>query len=471
MLRPLRRRPLFPSLALLAVFVFAAASLVWRRPAPAQEGGGGGSNVVVIRDAEAETLLRNFADPLFRAGGIDPGLVRIILIRDAAINSFVSTGNRMFINTGLIEQADSALELIGVMAHETGHVIGGHLSKLPEALDRAMYESLAAMLVGLAAGFAGRNTGGGDAAAGIALGGAQMAQRGMLSFSRTIEASADQAAMRVLDRVCWSAAGLLGLFHKLEGQEALVSDLQDPYVRTHPLTAERIASVQNHVATSPCSAHPLPAGWETDFQMVKAKLVGFLAEPGEVLRRYPETDRSAPARYARAIMLYRQGHTDLALALMRSLMAEQPANPWLFELEGQILFDGGRGREALGPYREAARLAPDQPLIGQELAHAEIETGDPALLRPAIARLQRALARERSDPFSWHELGVAWGRLGDMGQSNLALAEAALAERDIKNAKTLAARALAALPPGPARLRATDIANAVKPENRPQDQP
>jgi len=451
--------------------VFAAAMLTVQRPAPAQEGSGAGSDVVVIRDAEAETLLRNFADPLFRAGGIDPGLVRIILIRDAAINSFVSTGNRMFINTGLIEQADSALELIGVMAHETGHIVDGHLSRLPEAMNRAMYETLAAMLVGLAAGFAGRNAGGGEAAAGIALGGAQMAQRGMLSFSRAIEAAADQAAMRVLDRNCWSAAGLLGLFHKLEGQEALVSDLQDPYVRTHPLTAERIGYVQNHVDTSPCSTRPLPAKWESGFQMVRAKLVGFLAGPDEVLRRYPERDGSAPARYARAIMLYRQGHTDPALVLLRTLLAEQPADPWLQELEGQILFDGGRGREALGPYHEAARLAPDQPLLQQELAHAEIETGDPALLRPAIARLQRALARERSDPFSWHELGVAWGRLGDMGQANLALAEEALARRDVKNAKALAARALGALPPGPARLRATDIANAVRPENRPQDQP
>lgn len=425
--------------------------------------------MVVIRDAEAETLLRTYADPLFRAGGIDPSLVHIILIREAAINSFVTTGNRMFINTGLIEQADSALELIGVMAHETGHVIGGHLSRMPEAMERAMYESIAAMLLAAAAGFAGRNSGGGDAAAGIALGGSQIAQRGLLSFARAIEAAADQAAMRVLDRNCWSGAGLLNLFHKLEGQEALVSDLQDPYVRTHPLTADRIAFVENHVETSPCSSHPLPAGWDSRFLMMRAKLVGFLGEPGEVLRRYPETDRSAPGRYARAIMLYRQGHTEPALDLLNTLVAEQPGNAWLRELKGQILFDGGRGREALGPYRDAVRLAPEQPLIQQELAHAEIETGDPTLLRPAIARLQAALARERGDAFSWHELGVAWGRLGDMGQANLALAEEAMLKHDIKGAKELAGRAQAQLPPGPAKLRAIDISNAVRKENRPQD--
>lgn len=463
-----RRRP--SRLLALVCCTALAVSAVRPRPTRAQEANSGSSEVVVIRDAETESLLRTYADPLFRAGGIDPSLVHIILIRDAAINSFVTTGNRMFINTGLIEQADSADELIGVMAHETGHVIGGHLSKLPEAMERAVYESIATMLLAVAAGFAGRNSGGGDAAAGIALGGTQMAQRGVLSFSRGIEASADQAAMRVLDRNCWSAAGLLNLFHKLEGQEALVSELQDPYVRTHPLTADRIAYVQNHVDTSPCSSHPLPPGWARAFQMMKAKLTGFLAEPDEVLRHYPESDRSPPARYARAIMLYRQGHTDSALGLINGLIAEQPGNAWLHELKGQVLFDGGRGKEALAPYREAARLAPEQPLIGQELAHAEIETGDPALLRPAIACLQTALSRERSDPFSWHELGVAWGRLGDMGQANLALAEEAMLKHDIEGAKALAFRAQRQLPPGPARLRAIDISNAVRKENRPQDQ-
>jgi len=465
-----RRRPgrLF---ALLCCTALAAASVRVPDPARAQEGQGGRKeSVAVIRDAETETLLRTYADPLFRAGGLDPGLVRIILINDPAINSFVSTGNRMFINTGLIEQADSAVELIGVMAHETGHVIGGHLSKLPDAMRQALYESIAAMLLGLAAGIAGRGYGSGDAAAGIMLGGTQMAQRQVLSFSRAIEASADQSAMRVLDRLCWSAAGLLDLFHKLEGQEALVAEMQDPYVRTHPLTAERIAYVQNHVETSPCSQHALPAGWDTSFQMVKAKLIGFLQFPADVARQYPASDRSAAARYARAIMLYRQGHTDSALELMNGLLAEQPGNPWLLELKGQILFEGGRGQEALAPYWMAARLAPDQALIAQELAHAEIETDDPRLLRPAIARLQSALAREREDAFSWHELGVAWGRLGNMGEADLALAEAAMLKGDIKGARELARRAQAELPPGPARLRALDIGNAVKKENRVPEQ-
>ncbi len=468
MLSRLGRRSPARLLALLCGFALAFGAAP-PRPARAQAADGGASGVVVIRDAETETLLRTYADPLFRAGGIDPGLVHIVLIKDPAINSFVSTGNRMFLDTGLIEQSDSARELIGVMAHETGHIIDGHLSRLPEAMQSALYELLAAMLLAVAAGVAGRNSGGGDAAAGIALGGMQMAQRQYLSFTRTIEASADQAALRILDRLCWPAIGLLHLFQKLDGQEALTPELQDPYVRTHPLTADRIAAVQDHVDHSRCSKASLPAGWERAFAMVRAKLVGFLAPRDEVLRRYPETDRSAPARYARAVMLFRQGHTQPALDLLNGLIAAQPGNPWLHELQGQILFDGGRGEAAIAAYRRAARLAPDQPLIGQELAHAEIETGNPALLRPAIARLQIALARDRGDAFGWHELGVAWGRLGNMGQADLALAEEAMLKRDFAGARELARRAQAGLPPGPARLRAIDIANAVRKENRPQD--
>lgn len=426
-----------------------------------------GPQLVVIRDAETETLLRTFATPLFRAAGLESGLVRIIVLRDDAINSFVGTGNRMFIHTGLIEKAGSASALVGVIAHETGHIYGGHLARLPAEMENSALQSAAAMLIAAAAGVAAHDPG---PAIGAALGGTSMAQRSLLAFTRTMEQSADQSAMNFLDKNHYSARGLLDLFHTLQDQEALVSGLQDPYVLTHPLTRDRIAFVQAHVDASPYSNAPLPAGWEGEYQMVRAKLRGFLTPSSVTLARVAATDTLAPARYERAVALYRLGHTGEAVALLDGLIAAQPKSPWLQEMKGQVLFEGGRVHDAIAPYREAARLAPEQALIREGLGRALLESGEKLLLRQAIDNLQAALRAEHDDAFTWHELGVAWGRAGDLGQANLALAEEALLQEDLKNAHLFAGKAEQALPPGPARMRAQDIGNAVKPENRPGDE-
>jgi predicted Zn-dependent protease len=426
-------------------------------------GSSGGPRLVVIRDAEIETLLRTYGHPLFHAAGLDSGLVRIVLIGDRAINAFVTTGNRMFIFTGMIEKAANASELIGAMAHETGHIAGGHVSRMPDKLREAMLKSIAAMLLGAAAGVASGQAG---AASAIALGGQQMAEREFLTFTRGQEAAADTAGLSFLDRNRWSAQGLLDLFHRLQDQEVLVSSEQDPYLRTHPLTRDRITFVAEHVAVSPYSRAPLPVGFNEGFAMMQAKLVGFLEQPAEALRRFPESDRTAPAYYARAVAYMRSGQTDVAGGLVDRLIEQERSVPWYHELRGQILFEGGQGQAAIVSYREATRLAPDQPLIRAGLGHALVESGDPTLLRQAIPELQAAVAREHDNGDVWRDLGVAWGRLGNTGQANLALAEEAMLRDDIPAARTLAHRAEQALPPGPAKLRAQDIANAVRKENR-----
>jgi predicted Zn-dependent protease len=205
--------------------------------------------------------------------------------------------------------------------------------------------------------------------------------------------------------------------------------------------------------------------------MVRAKLRGFLTPSSITLKRVAANDNAAPARYERAIALYRLGHTTEAVALLDGLMAERKDSPWLHEMKGQVLFEGGRVRDSIPAYREAARLAPTQPLIHQGLGRAMIESGDPTLLMPAVQELRTALRGERDDDFTWHQLGIAWGRLGNIGEADLALAEEALLQGDIQAAHGFAARAEAALPPGPSRLRAQDITNAVKKENRLGDEP
>jgi predicted Zn-dependent protease len=451
--------------AALAVILSAALSAapigpMGARPAAAQAPA---TRVVIIRDAETETLLRNFANPLFRASGVEPNSVRIILIRDDALNAFVSTGNRLFIHTGIIAKSETALELIGVLAHEAGHIRGGHVAKLPEMMREAMIKSVAAMLIGVAAATAGRTP---DAGMGAILGGQSLAQRGLMSFTRSMENAADQSALYALDRVGWSARGLLGLFSRVQDQDALVDELQDPYLRTHPMTKDRIETVTAHIARSQYSNAKLPAAFDSGFLMVRAKLRGFLEPSSVTLRRIRETDQAADARYARGIALYRLGRIDEALKVIDGLLAEMPSNPWLHELKGQILFEGGRGAAALGPYREAARLAPEQAPIRAALARAMIETGEPTQMRLAIGHLQSALARERDDAEAWRSLGIAWGRLGEMGQADLALAEEALVVGDIPRARTLARRAEKMLPQGPPRQRAVDVGNAVRKENR-----
>jgi predicted Zn-dependent protease len=409
--------------------------------------------IVTIRDAETEHLLRRMTHPLLRTAGVDPRLVRITLIQNRAINAFVATGNRMFLHTGLLQQATSAAEVVGVLAHETGHIAGGHLVRLPEEMRAAMLRGLGAMLLGGAAAVASGQPG--AAAAGM-LGGQAMAMGEFLAFTRSQEQAADQAAIDYLERLGWSARGLERLLERLLDQELLAAARQDPYFRTHPLSRDRLAFVREQLARSPAADAPLPAGLEEAFAMVRAKIDGFIDLPANT---------GAPARYARTISLFRSGRTAEALAVLETLLRETPSSPWLHELRGQILFEGQRAAEALGPYATAARLAPEEGLIRLNHARVLMELGQPAQLRQAVAELEAALRTEGESPFAWRQMGIARGRLGQLPQADLALAEEALLRGDPRTARMLAQRAEQALPPGPMRLRAQDLVNATEPEN------
>jgi len=388
----------------------------------------------LLRDAEIESEIKTMAAPIWRAAGLEPGDVSIYMIDDRELNSFVAGGQSIFLNTGLILKAKNANQLMGVIAHETGHIAGGHILRTKEAMKNASIEAIIATMVGAAAGAFGHS-------GAAILPGMGVGQQAFNRFSISQEATADHAAMNYLDRVCQSARGLLDFFQILQADERLQGQQDDPWARTHPLTEERINYLRDHVDRDRCSNAPELAGDEALMQRIQAKLHAFLDDPGITLRRYPESDQSEVARYARAIAYYRIPKLDKAVPLIDALIHDYPNNPYYRELKGQMLFENGRVREAVAPYEQAVRLAPNQALLRMSLAQVYIETNDPALNKKAIAELNNAAQAEGRDSTVWRFLAVAYGRDNNLGMAALSLAEKALADGQKTEAVQQAKRA------------------------------
>lgn len=388
-----------------------------------QSGAASAQGISIIRDAEIEHTLHAFASPLFRAAHIEPDAVRMYIINDNTLNAFVAGGQNMFINTGLILNAKTANEIVGVIAHETGHIAGGHLSRTGRALRNSSASSILSMVLGVAVGVV---SGRGDVGAAIIAGGQSIAQRQFLKYSRTQEAAADHAALSYLDRTEQSSVGLLNFMERLGDQELISPERQDPYVQSHPLTRERIATVSHHMSRSPYAKTPEAPEFMSLFTRAHAKLYAFTYPFKQTLRNYPETDASIASRYARAIATFRKGKVGEAVALVDSLLAEAPNDPYFNELKGQILYEGGKPDAALRFYQLAAQLVPDSALILRDLARVQIDIKDPPQLDAAIINLDAALTIDPTTPFNWRLLAIAQGRKGDKGRSALALGEEAL---------------------------------------------
>ena len=434
-----------------AALVFAAVIL--------HSGDAAAKKRTFIRDSEIENTIRAFATPVFQAAGLDPSAVQVFLINDPGLNAFVAGGQKLFINTGLLMQSKSPGAVIGVIAHETGHIAGGHLSRTHDAMAKSSAQQIAAMVLGAAAAIGTRRA---DVGAAVMAGGQHAAMGTFLHYSRTQEASADAAAMKYLDATGQSAKGLLKFLGTLADQELLSARHQDPYLRTHPLSRQRIRALDNHVSQSRFSDKPVPPSFLEMYARMRAKLLAFLEPTSRTLRRFKETDTSLSAKYARAIAYHRKSDLTRALPIIDQLIAERPHDPYFHELKGQILFENGRIREALAPSEEAARMAPHSPLIRLQLAQIQLEINDPALLDKAITNLRAAQQREPRTPSIWRNLAIAYGRKGDMGQSALAMAEEAFLRGKKPEARHHANRAIKLLPAGsPGALKADDILSAT----------
>jgi predicted Zn-dependent protease len=418
----------------------------------------------ILRDAETEALLRDISAPLIAAAGLDPRNVDIILINDPSINAFVAGGQAIYIHSGLINAANNVDEVQGVIAHELGHITGGHVVRFNEGLKPATGITLLSLLLGVAAAAAGAP----DAAMGIIGAGQQAALGKFLAFSRAQESSADAAGAQYLSKAGISGKGSLEFFKKLQNLEfryGFTRNADSEFYSTHPMTSDRLATLQDAYERDPAWNTPRNAGFEERFQRIKAKLYGYLADPADTLRSYPEYMTSTPARYARAYAFHKEALMDKALTETDALLKTDPGNPYFLELEGQVLLESGKPLEALAPLRKATELTNNEPLIATTFGHALIATEDKDNFAEAERVLKTAVARDKDNPFAWYQLGVVYAARGDTPRARLASAEQQLMSLDLVEAMRSAEAAEAGLPKGsPDWLRAQDIAMSARAE-------
>ena len=422
----------------------------------------------IVRDAEIEQLLREYSQPLLKAAGLAQQNIQVVIINQRSFNAFVADGRRIFINAGAIMEANTPNQVIGVLAHETGHIAGGHLSRLRDELRTATTASIIAMILGGAAMVAGARSGssGGGGQAGMAALSAPQAaiQNSLLAYVRSQEDAADRAGVRYLTATGQSAKGMAETFKRLADQILYASQQIDPYMQSHPLPAERVRALEGLARSSPHWDKTDSPALQARHELARAKLYGFIDPRDGVGRRYPISDNSVAARYARAIAAYRFGNVPGAIQQIDALIQLQPQNPYFHELKGQALLEAGRPADAIAPLRRAVQLAPNPSLIQIMLGQALLATNNKAYADEAVTLLEAASRREPESPEAFEQIALAYGRKGDLARADLASAQASFARGDLKTARALAGRAKSRFPVGsPGWVRADDIATYKAP--------
>jgi predicted Zn-dependent protease len=428
---------------------------------------GDDSGPQVLRDTETELLFKQMSEPLIRAGGLDPNSVRVVLLNDPEINAFVAQGQIVYIQSGLLEAADNVNQLQGVTAHELGHVIAGDAIRSGQGQNQAIGISILSLVLGAVAIAAGA---GADAGMGILQAGQRAALGEFLAFTRAQEATADATGSRLLSKAGISGKGMLDFFAKLQNEEyRLAIYSKDSFDQSHPLSSERIQALEQKLKADPAYNKPVDPALEARFERVKAKLLGYI-DPRQAVLRYPESNQSIPAHYARAYAYHQGGYPDKAEAEADALLAKDPHDPFFLELKGQILLEDGKPKEALVPLREATEGSGNAPMIAAMLGHALVETNDPKNFGEAKQILKVAVNKDNEDPFAWYQLGIIYDREGDQPRASLATAERNNLEGNPKMALASAQMAMKGIQPGtPDYLRAQDIAMVSKAELAKKD--
>ena len=454
---PSKVRPVRPASRAVAL-VTATAIALSGAPARAQTGASAG--IPMIRDAEIEQLLREYMQPILKVAGLSQQNVQIVIINDKSFNAFVMDAHRIFVNSGALMQATTPNQIIGVLAHETGHIVGGHLSKMRQELANAQTAAIVAMLLGVGALVAGARSGNmstGNAGAAIVSAPQSYLMHTLLAYQRAQEEQADRAGVRFLTMTGQSAKGMYDTFKRFADEMMFSARYLDPYAQNHPMPAERMAALAELVKTQYWDKKD-PPELQLRHDMMRAKLYGFTERPDTVARRYPLSDTSIAARYARAISAYRFGDVRAGIAQIEGLIQAMPNNPYFYELKGQALLESGHPAEAIAPLHRAVELSPNPALIQIMLGQALIANNNVKMADEAVPLLRAALAREPESSDAYEQLAMAYGRKGDIADADLASAQAAFARGDNRTARELAARAKTRFPIGsPGWVRADDI--------------
>jgi predicted Zn-dependent protease len=432
------------------------------QPAVAQQDSG----PQILRDTETEALFRDMSVPLVKAGGLDPNSVKVTLLNDPEINAFVAQGQTVYLQSGLLEAADNVNQVQGVVAHELGHVIAGDAIRSGQGEKQALGITVLSLLLGIAAVAAGA----GDAGMGVMMAGQRAALGEMMAFTRGQEATADATGSRLLSQAGISGKGMLDFFAKLQNEEYRLAIYdKDSFDRDHPINAERIQALSQKLKSDPAWSKPTDPKLEARFERVKAKLLGYI-NPKQAVQRYPESDQSIPAHYARAYAYHLGGYPDKAEREADALLQADPHDPYFLELKGQILLEDGKPKEAIAPLREATERSDNAPMIAALLGHALVATDDPKNFDEAKQILKVAVNRDNEDPFAWYQLGIIYDHEGDQARASLATAERSNLEGNPKMALASAQMAMKGIPPGsPDYLRAQDIAMVSKAELAKKD--
>ncbi|MFQ6729709.1 MAG: M48 family metalloprotease [Alphaproteobacteria bacterium] len=372
--------------------------------------------VSMINDTETEKLLADLIQPLANAAKIPDGRLKIHIVDDDDFNAFVSGGEDVYIYTGLLKQIKTPNALQAVVAHEMGHMLGGHTAQMADRLSAEMKRTMLIQALGVGLMVAGGNP---SLGAGVLAGSSGIAQQSMLAFTRDEERIADNMGVNLMIDAGQNPNGFVTVFEQMRDLTGELESKINPNRINHPLTNERLNNVKSQIKQSDIknthTAQP------DEYEMVRAKLIGYLDNSKSVLAKYPYTDKSSPALYARAIANMRNGNLDGAKMGVQTLISRMPDNPYMYELMGDIEYQFGHYDDSVRAYEQALKLTKNAPQIQTALALVLTERKKPNDDTRAIELCKASLLSEPT-AFTYWVLARAYGD-NDNGRSAWAMAE------------------------------------------------